>query len=196
MQQNDGRTIGGPGFGVTDIEDAGIDLLQRGKRSMAPGLIAPAPAGFALPDCAKAAPLTANGAAASVMASGAKEAGGGQGWCARAWIHSDLYLIRLDRIRYNTRTLIFDVNPSDLTASMYMVAETSHSRVRKTAAGRAWPPSQGDATASVSPAPRTAHRRRRRRARRRFPRCGQTGRRRTERPVRAARGSRRRIRAH
>jgi len=32
VQQDDDRTIGGPGFGITDIEDAGLDLFQRGKR--------------------------------------------------------------------------------------------------------------------------------------------------------------------
>ena len=32
MQKNDGRPIGGAGFGVTDIQDAGIDLLQRSER--------------------------------------------------------------------------------------------------------------------------------------------------------------------
>ena len=29
VQKNDRRTIGGTGFGITDIEQAGIDLLQR-----------------------------------------------------------------------------------------------------------------------------------------------------------------------
>ena len=32
MQKNDGRTIGGAGFGVADIQDAGVDLLQRAER--------------------------------------------------------------------------------------------------------------------------------------------------------------------
>ena len=34
VQEDDGGTIGGPGFGVTDIEDAGIDLFQRRKRGV------------------------------------------------------------------------------------------------------------------------------------------------------------------
>ena len=34
MQQDDDGTIGGPGFGITDREDAGLDLLQRGKRGV------------------------------------------------------------------------------------------------------------------------------------------------------------------
>ena len=32
MQKNDGRAIGGAGLGVADIQGAGVDLLQRGKR--------------------------------------------------------------------------------------------------------------------------------------------------------------------
>ena len=32
MQKNDRRTIGGTGFGVADVQDAGIDLLQRAER--------------------------------------------------------------------------------------------------------------------------------------------------------------------
>ena len=31
MQEDDDGTIGGPGFGITDSEDAGLDLFQPGK---------------------------------------------------------------------------------------------------------------------------------------------------------------------
>ena len=34
MQEDDDGTIGGPGFGITDIEDAGLDLFQRRKRGV------------------------------------------------------------------------------------------------------------------------------------------------------------------
>jgi hypothetical protein len=34
MQQNDGGTVGGAGLGITDIEQAGIDLLQRAERGV------------------------------------------------------------------------------------------------------------------------------------------------------------------
>ena len=32
VQKNDRRTVGGTGFRVSDIQDAGIDLLERGER--------------------------------------------------------------------------------------------------------------------------------------------------------------------
>ena len=38
VQKNDRRAIGGTGFGVADIQDAGIDLLQRGERRVRPRL--------------------------------------------------------------------------------------------------------------------------------------------------------------
>ena len=38
VQKNDRRTIGGAGFGVSDIQDAGIDLLERGERCVRPPL--------------------------------------------------------------------------------------------------------------------------------------------------------------
>ena len=34
MQEDDDGTIGGPGFGIADTEDAGLDLFQRGKRGV------------------------------------------------------------------------------------------------------------------------------------------------------------------
>ena len=43
VQEDDDGTIGGPGFGITDSEDAGLDLFQRGKRGVG-----------ARPDCARA----------------------------------------------------------------------------------------------------------------------------------------------
>jgi hypothetical protein len=36
VQENDRRTGGGTGFGVADIENAGIDLLQRCERRWSP----------------------------------------------------------------------------------------------------------------------------------------------------------------
>jgi hypothetical protein len=38
VQQNDCGTIGGAGFGISDIQDAGIDLLQRAERRVRPRL--------------------------------------------------------------------------------------------------------------------------------------------------------------
>ena len=38
MQQDDGRTIAGAGFGVADIQDTGVDLLQRAERRVRPRL--------------------------------------------------------------------------------------------------------------------------------------------------------------
>ena len=38
MQQNDRGTVGGTGFGVADVEEAGIDLFQRRERCVRPGL--------------------------------------------------------------------------------------------------------------------------------------------------------------
>ena len=38
VQKNDRRAIGGTGFGVADIQDAGIDLLQRAERDVRPRL--------------------------------------------------------------------------------------------------------------------------------------------------------------
>ena len=38
VQKNDRGTIGGTGFGVSDIEDAGINLFQRGERRVRPRL--------------------------------------------------------------------------------------------------------------------------------------------------------------
>ena len=32
MQQDDRRTVRGAGLGVADVQDAGIDLLERGER--------------------------------------------------------------------------------------------------------------------------------------------------------------------
>jgi len=34
VQQDNHGTIGGPGLGITDIEDAGLDLFQYGKRGV------------------------------------------------------------------------------------------------------------------------------------------------------------------
>ena len=38
MQQKDCRAIGGAGFGVSDIEEAGVDLLQGRERGVRPRL--------------------------------------------------------------------------------------------------------------------------------------------------------------
>ena len=38
VQKNDRRTIGGAGFSVSDVQDAGIDLLQRSERRVRPRL--------------------------------------------------------------------------------------------------------------------------------------------------------------
>ena len=38
MQKNDHGAIGRAGLGVADIQDAGIDLLQRSERRVRPGL--------------------------------------------------------------------------------------------------------------------------------------------------------------
>ena len=41
MQQKDCRAIGGAGFGVSDIQEAGVDLFQRARTMVfVPGLIA------------------------------------------------------------------------------------------------------------------------------------------------------------
>ena len=40
MQQKDYRAIGGAGFGVSDVQKAGVDLLQGRERGVRPGLIA------------------------------------------------------------------------------------------------------------------------------------------------------------
>ena len=64
MQQDNHGTIGGPGLGITDIEDAGLDLFQYGKRVWAPGPVPDLPS----PDCASRVPPMTNGAAASVAA--------------------------------------------------------------------------------------------------------------------------------
>ena len=99
MQEDDDGTIGGPGFGITDIEDAGLDLFQRGKRGVG-ARPDRARAGFASPDCAKRAPLVANGAAASATAAVPRKRrrSGLVGWDMD--LTPALYLIRLDRMRY------------------------------------------------------------------------------------------------
>jgi hypothetical protein len=38
VQEDDRRTIGGAGFHISDIQKAGIDLLQWAKRRVRPGL--------------------------------------------------------------------------------------------------------------------------------------------------------------
>ena len=38
MQKNGGRPVCRAGFGIADIQDAGVDLLQRAKRRIHPGL--------------------------------------------------------------------------------------------------------------------------------------------------------------
>ena len=38
VQKNDRRAVGGAGFGVADVQDAGIDLLQRAERGVRPRL--------------------------------------------------------------------------------------------------------------------------------------------------------------
>ena len=48
MQKNDRRAIGGAGFGVSDIQDAGIDLLQRAERCVRPWLDGGQPSGACL----------------------------------------------------------------------------------------------------------------------------------------------------
>ena len=69
VQKNDRRTIGGAGFGIADIEDAGIDLLQRTQRKCASlvSLRATAPTRTLL-DCASAETIMLSWAAAIVMA--------------------------------------------------------------------------------------------------------------------------------
>lgn len=62
--KDDGGTIGGAGLGVTDIQEAGINLLQRANDVLVPGLIAAAAAGFPVLDCAAADPVLMNWAAA------------------------------------------------------------------------------------------------------------------------------------
>ena len=63
MQKNHRRTIGGPSFSVSDIQDAGIDLLQWPNDVFVPGLIAGTFAGLALLDCAAAEPIMPSSAA-------------------------------------------------------------------------------------------------------------------------------------
>ena len=54
MQKNDGGSVGGAGFGIADIEHAGIDLLQWTRRTcVVPGLIA----GIFVRCCASAGPI-------------------------------------------------------------------------------------------------------------------------------------------
>ena len=44
MQQDDRRTVGRPGLGVADVQQAGVDLLQRRERGAGPGTWPAAPA--------------------------------------------------------------------------------------------------------------------------------------------------------
>ena len=192
VQQDDDGTIGGPGFGVTDIEDAGIDLFQRGKRSVGTRLDR-ARARLCARRTAQRGCRSWRTARPPASRRRCQGSGGGQGWSARTWISLRLcYLIRLDRM------------------TIYDQHEASQSRVEagmKSAEGKNLPtqtrPVQAccvlkqtrEISASISPAPRMAHTPRRHRARRRFRRCGRAGRRRRGWRVRAARGSRRRARA-
>jgi len=57
VQQNDRRPIGGTGFGVTDIQDSGVDLLQRSERRVRSGLIAGTRTDVDWVGCASAAPI-------------------------------------------------------------------------------------------------------------------------------------------
>ena len=57
MQKDDDWTIGGAGFGIADIQGAGIDLLQAANDVFVPGLILGNSTSFVLPDCASAKPI-------------------------------------------------------------------------------------------------------------------------------------------
>ena len=73
MQKNDRRAIGGTGFGVGDIQDAGIDLLQRTERRVRSRLDCRHLA-LRLAGCAVAEPIMPSCAAAMVIGRGTKEA--------------------------------------------------------------------------------------------------------------------------
>jgi hypothetical protein len=68
MEKNDRRTIGRTRLGVSDIEQVGVDLFQRGERCVRPGLIVGNCLGLVPLVCASAEPLIPNRAAATVMA--------------------------------------------------------------------------------------------------------------------------------
>jgi hypothetical protein len=72
VQQNYRGTIGRAGFSVSNVEEAGVDLLSELNDVFVPGLIGGNSLGnspgFVLLDCASAMPIVTSGAAARVMA--------------------------------------------------------------------------------------------------------------------------------
>ena len=68
MQQDHRGAVGGAGFGVADIQQARVDLLSGANEVLVPGLVAGSVFDFDAPDCACAAPIAPNCAAAIVMA--------------------------------------------------------------------------------------------------------------------------------
>ena len=203
VQEDDGGTVGGTGFGIADIENASVDLLQRGKRGMS-----------ARPRLARAR-LCKHGIAQDEW--GRRQRHGGCAQKAAAvgvgkqghGLRSDFYLMRLDRVRYkwfasrgvNTSGSI--VCGVDQPARSRSRVETLMHRfdrenrrplIRPIQAGSPCTDAL-EISASFSPVPRMVRMALRCRARPHFRGCGRGGRRRTAWRAPAAHGSRRRTRA-
>jgi len=88
VQQNYRGTIGRAGFSVSNVEEAGVDLLSELNDVFVPGLIGGTCAGLVWLDCACAEPIATSSAAARVMAALRKK-------LRRSWLISSGLLIVL-----------------------------------------------------------------------------------------------------